>query len=197
MEEEYSTGDLLLFRGNTWYSRLIEYFSGSVYSHAGILLRNPRQMEIDLPDGDYVLHSSYGRSEETGEMVYGVHIESLDKVLESYPEGGVDIRKVHARRSVYFYRRLHDIHSTVHNKPYDTNLIDWISAMYRKKLIDTAGWYRNTHRFWCSALVAYIYDELEWVNDVDWTIVSPGELAGSCLRWRIPIESPKLFSYLK
>lgn len=186
------SGDLLLFRGNCWYSRIIEYFSGSVYSHAGIYIQNPATIGVALPDGDYILHSGYGKSAETGELVYGVHIQPLEEVLKEYPEDGVDVRMVHAERTSYFYRDLAEIHSKVHHLPYDTCLVDWLSAAMGRELL-VKEWYKNTHRFWCSALVAYVYSELGWVSDVDWTLVSPGQLAGACLRWRVPVESPKKF----
>ena len=192
-----STGDLLLFRGNSWISYLIEYFSGSVYSHAGILIINPRTIGIDLEDGEYVFHSGYGMSAELKQSIYGVHIERLDTVLQQYPKGGVDIRVIHAPRNKMFYERLTKIHEEVHSKPYDINLFDWLSVLYYNERLpgSVPGWYQNTQRFWCSALVSYAYERLEWVNDVDWTIVSPGELseAGRCLRWRVPVESGKKF----
>ena len=35
------TGDILLYNTQFWYSKLIEYFSDSIYSHIGIILRDP------------------------------------------------------------------------------------------------------------------------------------------------------------
>lgn len=185
------TGDLLLFRGNYWYSRLIEYFSGSPYSHAGIFIQNPASIGVALPDGDYVLHSSYGKSAETGEMVYGVHIEKLEEVLKEYPQNSVDVRVIHAERTSYFYKNLAEVHTKVHHLPYDTRIYDWLCAAMGRELVGVKEWYRDTHRFWCSALVAFVYIELGWVSDVDWTLVSPGQLAGVCLRWRVPVEVSK------
>ena len=194
---EFCTGDLLLFKGNWWISRLIEYFSGGKYSHAGILIRNPRQIGIDLEDGDYILHSSWGKSSETGESIYGVHIENLQDVLSQYPQGAVDIRIVHAARNPYFYHKLKGIHERVHHKSYDMNLYDWLLAASGKKPYGLPKWYRITSRFWCSALVSYVYDELGWIDDIDWTLVSPSELSesGICIRWKVPVESSKPFEY--
>ena len=31
--EDIETGDLLLMKGNYWISRIIEYFTGSIFSH--------------------------------------------------------------------------------------------------------------------------------------------------------------------
>jgi hypothetical protein len=184
-----------LFCGNSWISYVIEYMSGSRYSHAGILICNPREIGIDVEDGDYVLHSGYGESAETGQMIYGVHLERLDKVLAQYTAGSVFIRVVHAPRDKVFYERLKKIHEDVHSRPYDMNLFDWLAAWYYGRYYEIPGWYRNTSRFWCSALVSYVYDRLGWLYDVDWTIVSPGELAesGRCLKWRVPVESAKRF----
>ena len=185
------TGDLLLFRGNAFYSRLIEYFSGSRYSHAAIFVQNPQRIGVELPNGDYVLHSSYGKSAETGEVVYGVHLERLEDVMAVYPEGAVDVRLVHAERSLYFYKKLAEVHAKVRHIPYGTRLYDWLCAILGRELPEVSVWYCDTHRFWCSSLVAYVYSELGWASDVNWTVVSPGQLAGACLRWKVPVESPK------
>ena len=39
--ETCQTGDILLYNSNYWYSRLIEWGSGSKFSHISIVLRDP------------------------------------------------------------------------------------------------------------------------------------------------------------
>ena len=52
------TGDILLYNSNYWYSRLIEWGSGSQFSHISIILRDPTYINKDLK-GLYILEYSY------------------------------------------------------------------------------------------------------------------------------------------
>ena len=64
---------------------------------------------------------------------------------------------------------LSKIHDVVYDKPYDIVPTDWIQAFFqhdsRPQKID---------RFWCSALVGYIYTQLGILkDDTDWSILRP------------------------
>jgi len=47
---ELETGDIILFRGNSWLSYVVEWFGKSPYSHVGIIIKNPSFMNCDLKD---------------------------------------------------------------------------------------------------------------------------------------------------
>ena len=50
---------------------------------------------------------------------------------------------------------------------------DWIQALFRK---DNNP--QKTNRFWCSALVAYIYTKCGVLNEnTDWSIVRPSDFS--------------------
>ncbi len=51
------TGDLLLFKETWWFSRLIQYFTNSKYSHCGIIIKDPSFTDIPL-QGLYLLEST-------------------------------------------------------------------------------------------------------------------------------------------
>ena len=68
-----------------------------------------------------------------------------------------------------FYKKIDQIHSDVHNLPYDLNLFDWIKAGLNIKIGNVQ---KNT--YWCSALVCYIYIKLGFLeNNIPWTLISP------------------------
>ena len=39
--------------------------------------------------------------------------------------------------------------------------------------------FKHTDRFWCSALVSYIYFRLGWITDVNWSIIAPREYSSN------------------
>lgn len=173
--EEYDTGDILLFSDRTFIpSRLIEYFTDSKYSHAGIVLRDPTFLDKPL-EGLYVMEStgfSDIKDAEDNEIKFGVQIRPLEDVFKKY-DGAIFWRKLTVERNEDFYKNLAEAHRVVHNKPYDTNPIDWIESLFDIKLGDV----QLTDRFFCSAMVCFVYDKLGLVtSDTPWTIIRPRDL---------------------
>lgn len=174
--EEYETGDILLFSDKSWIpSRLIEYFTDSKYSHTGIVLRNPVYINEKLDEGLYLLEST-GLTDivdsEDGKLKTGVQIRKLVDVYAEYG-GAIFWRKLHTKRNDEFYQILIDAHKNVYDKPYDTNPKDWIESLLNIKIGDV----QLTDRFFCSALVAYIYDKWGFVDKTTpWTIIRPKDL---------------------
>ena len=63
----------------------------------------------------------------------------------------------------------------MYNKPYDTNLLDWLGAACRKSMSE-----RQIHRFWCSAFLAYILVQFGFLEDnVNWDLVRPDDLSSN------------------
>ena len=63
-------------------------------------------------------------------------------------------------------------------KPYDLDVFDWIKAYteVNKDINDKSLTikYQKINKFWCSALVSYIYVECELLDkNIPWTIVTP------------------------
>ena len=69
-------------------------------------------------------------------------------------------RKLECNRDDSFYKRLDRVHMEVHNRPYDTNIIDWLKAASGVNIGDE----KKTNTFWCSALIAYIYEEMGFIK---------------------------------
>ena len=179
------TGDIILFSSNYWYSKLIERFSSSKFSHIGVILKDPTYINDQLK-GLYVWESgaeSKPDPEDNSKKI-GVQITPLNDILEPYKgifTGSVYYRKLNCIRNKEFVNKLIDIHHIVHGKPYDTNILDWIKGQVNidHKCDDKdLGDDHKTNEFWCSALTGFIYSKLGFINDnIPWTIVAPKQFS--------------------
>ena len=175
---ELETGDLLLFHGTSILSTILEYFGRSKYSHIGMIIKNPKFLNDKLKDGLYVLESSYGYKpdEEDHQIKFGVQLHKLEDI---YKPNTIYVRKLkNIIRDDIFYEKLKNIHTIIHNKPYDLHIMDWIMAEENiSKPISINPLWKITNRFWCSALISYVYLRLGWVSDVNWSLVAPCEFS--------------------
>lgn len=170
--EEFETGDIILFSDITYIpSRIIEWVTGSKYSHVGIVLKDPTYIN-PLLKGLYIFESTGLSSivdSEDNKRKTGVQIRKLENVCNDY-NGAIFWRKLHALRNDDFNKKIIEIHTKVYNKPYDIQPIDWLKSMFNNKHGDS----QVMSRFFCSALVTYIYDVLGFVpSDTPWTIIRP------------------------
>ena len=172
--ETCQTGDILLYNSNYWYSRLIEWGSGSKFSHISIILRDPTFINKKLT-GLYILESSYEDipDSNTGEKVWGVQIIPLDHVLEEYKKsyvGNLYYRRLETEKSEEFYENLKDCIKHTEGDKYDLNPLDWFKAEFQLNFGDT----RKENTFWCSALVGYVYCHMGFIDkDISWSILPP------------------------
>ena len=172
--ETCQTGDILLYNSNYWYSRLIEWGSGSKFSHISIILRDPTFINEKLT-GLYILESSYEDipDSNTGEKVWGVQIIPLDHVLEEYKKsyvGNLYYRRLETEKSEDFYVKLKDCIKHTEGDKYDLNPLDWFKAEFQINIGNT----RKENTFWCSALVGYVYCHMGFIDkDISWSILPP------------------------
>lgn len=167
---ELETGDIILFSGNYIISNIIEFITNSKYSHIAVIIKNPNFFD-DKMEGIYMLESGYEDKPdcENGRIKFGVQLTKLDDVIKNY-KGDIYIRKLTCIRDELFYEKIDQIHSDVHNLPYDLNIFDWIKAGLHVKL----GNVQKKNTYWCSALVCYIYIKCGFLQDtLPWTLISP------------------------
>jgi len=178
---ELETGDLLLFHGTTILSKILEFFGRSKYSHVGMIIKNPKFLNDKLEDGLYVLDSSYGYTPdiEDHQKKFGVQLHKLKDIVSLYNSGTIYVRKVkNVIRDDIFYEKLKEIHTVIHNKPYDLHIMDWIAAKENLSTpISINPLWKTTNRFWCSALISYVYSQLGWISDVNWSLIAPCEFS--------------------
>ena len=173
---DLQTGDMILFNGNYFLSRIIEYITGSIYSHAAIIIKNPNFLGEQY-QGTYIIDSGYENKKdvENNRYKFGVQLTNFEELLKNY-NGKIYVRKLNCERNQQFYQKIIDFHSDVHNLPYDTNPIDWFKAKFN---IDI-GNIQKKNTFWCSALVSYFYVKLGFLNNnIPWTLIKPQDLSSS------------------
>ena len=174
--DELETGDIILFSGNYFLSYIVEYFTKSIYSHVGVVLKNPNLGDAKFK-GIYLLESGFENTPdpENHRIKKGVQIINLEDKIKNY-RGRIYVRKLHCTRDKKFYEKIIEIHSTVHNIPYDLNPIDWIKGYFKINIGNT----QKENTYWCSALVSFVYVELGFLNkNIPWTLISPKELSSS------------------
>ena len=174
-----STGDLLLFdsKGSGimgFFSSLIKKITKSNISHIAMVLKDPDFLDPPLK-GLYVWESNYeGKPDpQDGKIKFGVQITPLEEILNDYRKNKskVFVRKIICYPNLFSKNNLEDIHKVVYNKVYDINISDWIEGIERK---DNKP--QKTDRFWCSALVGYIYTKCDVLTPyTDWSLLRPSD----------------------
>jgi hypothetical protein len=187
---QFKTGDLLLFNHKdnlsscsecffSCFTDLIKFFTNSKYSHAAIIIEGSDAIKMNLFPGIpsigieryYVLQSSYEPfpDAEDNQLKLGVEIVSFSKLVSTF-YGEIYWRHINCLRNDSFLLKLIQAHSVVHNRPYDMDPYDWIRAAFKIEVGPT----HRLDKFWCSALVAYVYAKLGLLpENTNWTLVSP------------------------
>jgi hypothetical protein len=176
------TGDIILFEETSSSSRviglldwIIKRATHSGFTHVAFVLRDPTFIHPSLK-GLYIWESGWeGKPDpQDGKVKLGVQITPLHEYLHGFI-GNVYIRRLEKGRESVTPEALEEIHTVVHDKPYDTCVVDWIEAWLR---CDPKP--QKTNRFWCSAFVSYILVKLGFVDNlVDWSIVRPSDLSST------------------
>ena len=176
--DSLKTGDLILFNNHGGgifgaFTSLIKWGTHSNYTHIGMILKNPSFIHPSLK-GLYVWESTFnGKPDpQDGKIKLGVQITPLKEALE-FESRNVFIRKVNCPKDTFNDNRLTLIHNIVYDKPYDIVPKDWIEAFFHT---DSAP--QKTSRFWCAALVGYIYTKVGILKpETDWSILTPNDFS--------------------
>lgn len=161
------SGDLLLFEGKKWYSKLIEWFLGSSISHVG--------MVVCKTDGKYLLES-----ELCADGTKGVRLTRLETIMKKYTE--LEYNKIYARflhynRDTHFDNIIEYICYITLDRKYDSDPLDWIKIVTKVPF----GNIHKTNSFVCSALVAYSFIQLRFLEpNIPWTILTPDLFSSTC-----------------
>ena len=192
--DNLETGDILLFNGNYFLSHLIEYLTGSIYSHIGIIIINPN-FENKILEGIYVLESGYESKPdiEDNRVKYGVQLTKLDDIIKNY-DGKLFVRKLICKRNREFYNKIIQIHLDVHNLHADLTTPLHLANV-------EIGDVKRKNEFWCSALVCYAYIKLGFLDEnIPWTIIRPQDFSSKSRRFifrKCKLEEDKLLIYSK
>lgn len=158
---ECKTGDILLCSGTKWYSRIIEWWLNSPISHVGIIYRDLHTADV------YLLQS------ELRDGAQGVRLTPIGAVLDDYKMGryrALYIRQLKCKRNLNFHNTMkYILRVTLHTK-YDDDPLDWLKIVIKHNF----GNIHRTNEFICSALVAFSYIQLGFLDkDVPWSVLTP------------------------
>ena len=192
----FKTGDILLYNTTKyWYSRLIERFTSSDYSHVSMVLHQPTWLDPSLCEEEYyVLESGSERFPDavSGNFKFGVQVCPLSKVWAEYASQGLaSYGHLYVRRIQFACEgesettpaKLEDGIKAAYAKakacPYDINPCDWIKCYFDESQtlehIEATG-QRNqkTTTFWCSALISFVLVVAGILDkSVPWTVITP------------------------
>ena len=173
------TGDLLLcddLQYGSWglFSWLIKFVTKSDFSHVGMIVKDPEFTETPLK-GTFVWTSGISNvpDPEDKQTKFGVQFIPFDHFIQTYG-GKIFLRRIHFQdpeeyNKIFNTDNLKEIHQVVYDKPYDVIITDWIEAFCKK---DPKP--QKTSRFFCSALIGYIYTKLTLLDqNTDWSILYP------------------------
>jgi len=164
------TGDLILYSGtNNILSNLVKYATSSIWSHVGIVIRDPDFLiNSTKKKGLYLLNSTgyYDTDIECNTTRLGVQLVDLKTNIENY-EGLIVARyllEINNKRDYEENERrnkiFRDVYQTVYEKTYDYLPLHIIVALlhnYGYTFADNLINCRHTDYLFCSALVAYLY----------------------------------------
>ena len=181
------TGDLLLFDNEGGgsvgiFSRVIKKATHSNITHVAMVLKDPTFLNPSLK-GYYVWESGYEGTPDPqdGIVKFGVQITPLSEIIQSYKQtkGKIYVRRVKCDESIFTTDKLKKIHEIVYKKPYDIVPKDWFEALQRK---DSDP--QKKTRFWCSALIGYIYVQCGCLHkNTDWSLIRPSDFTGHYLQY--------------
>ena len=184
------TGDILLFsyHGDSLFSYLIKKFTHSEFTHVAMVLKDPEFIHPSLK-GYYLWESgeeNYPDPQDNKKKL-GVQITPFDEIYQSYAKTNSEIylRRIDSPKN-FSLEKLKEIHNIVYDKPYDLVPEDFYEALKHK---DNEP--QKTDRFWCSALLGYIYTKCDILNkDTDWSILFPCDFSSnsSKLKFNIPLS---------
>ena len=206
----FNTGDILLYNTTKYlYSRLIERFTSSDYSHISMVLHRPTWLDPALCKEEYyVLESGSERFPDavSGEFKFGVQVCPLSKVWAEYASQGyghlyvrrIRFPNVNENDSETTTAKLKDgikaAYARANSCPYDLNPCDWIKCYFdeSKTLQHIDATHQHNHKttsFWCSALISFVLVVAGFLDkSVPWTVITPYDFSVFCKPQRLAFQ---------
>ena len=176
---DLKTGDLILcddleYKDLGLLSWFIKFMTKSDFSHVGMIVVDPEFTNTPLK-GTFVWTSGISDIPDPDDNTkkFGVQLVPYDHFIKTYG-GKIYLRRIHFEsereyNQIFNTDALKEIHRVVYDKPYDVVITDWIEAYCKKDRHP-----QKTSRFFCSALIGYIYTKLTLLDaTVDWSILYP------------------------
>ena len=190
IESQLNTGDIILCHGynkpgtiDPGVDGLIEFATHSPWEHTGIIIRDPWWTKQSLK-GVYIMQSGWGPNTYpdvlTGD-ISGVTLNEYSAFIKNRKE--IYIRHIsNVTWTSTTKKKFVRAFNTAHGCPYDTNPVSWagagIGSFCYCRCCSRAAAPEVTDTFWCSALVAFMYSRMGWINkNIDWSCQTPANIA--------------------
>ena len=189
-----------------WYSRLIERFTSSDYSHVSMVLRRPTWLDPSLCEEEYYVLESGSEcfpDAVSGDFKFGVQVCPLSKVWAEYATQGYGhlyvrrIRYLEPNATAATEKLVNGIktaYAKVKACPYDLNPCDWIKGYFDEhktleQIEATNQHVQKTTSFWCSALISFVLVVAGVLDkSVPWTIITPYDFSAFCAPQRLVFQ---------
>jgi hypothetical protein len=156
---DLKTGDLVLFSGTKALSMGIKWFTGSKWSHIGMVLRLPEWNIVLIWESTTLSNLT---DIETGTETQGVQLVPLSERVKTY-EGDITIRKLEGvERTPELMNSLRDLREDFKGRPYEESKIELLKSAY------DGIWGENEEdlsSLFCSELVAEAYKTIGLLPD--------------------------------
>ena len=158
IRDNLKTGDIVLFSGMGRISDLIKFFSGSKWSHIGLVVKSD---DIDM----VLLWESTSLNSvndiESGTAKNGVQLVALSERIAKY-DGEISVRHFQSEITQDMRNALKQFRKESKNKPYEKSRLELAFS-----LIDV-GWFTNNEEdfssMFCSELVAEALEKMGIMN---------------------------------
>ena len=198
----FKTGDILLYNTTKyWYSRLIERFTSSDYSHVSMVLHRPTWLDPVLCEEEYYVLESGSEcfpDAVSGDFKFGVQVCPLSKVWTEYASQGYGhlyVRRVQfINATINMEEGIKAAYAKVKGCPYDLNPSDWIKCYFDEsktlpQIEATGQCDQKTTSFWCSALISFVLVVAGVLDkSVPWTVVTPYDFSAFCKPQRLVFQ---------
>lgn len=169
LEQEFRTGDIIIFSGHGTVSDVIKLFTRSKWSHVGMAIRNGT-------DNLYVLEAT--TLSDVKDVVdnvakKGVQLVPLHDRLNTY-DGDISIKHLHgAVLGNNDSSALKAFMLEIEDRPYEKNIVDLAKAVLERKTPKDSIFHDMLHdegdlsSLFCSELIAEAYQRLNILNNTE------------------------------
>lgn len=185
------TGDIILYSSNTIIGNFIKSATESIYTHIGIILKNP---DFKKNKKHYLYNSNSFNCNENEEEYKEEIFPKLGgvKVVDLVDNLKKSTGKIFYRKLIYkddknetkeqkimkVRHKINELHNKCHTIYYDYLPNNWLGAYLAQtkynKLSNLFSSPRHLDRMFCSAFIAYIYTQLGLLKqDTEWSFITP------------------------
>jgi len=157
IRDKLNVGDIVLFSGNSGFSRIIRHFCRSDFSHVGIVWR------IDQWDLNMLWESTtQGKIPDVFDLTIkqGVQTVALSQKIARY-DGEVTIRRLNKPLTDDMIRAMTDFRRVVKNRPYEENKWNLAKAVLDRSSDND----EDLSSLFCSELVAETYQRMGLLSE--------------------------------